>query len=90
MTVAYWFTQQEHGGVPVERAALGACDLSVLHVCGEWQWLVRRDGRDIAEGAARRAIDAQRQAEAAALRHAAQSSLPLVTIAEISPVRKTR
>src|SRR5438477_13177913 len=39
---AKWFRQQEHGGFPVERAALGSCDLSVLHVGGEWQWLVRQ------------------------------------------------
>jgi hypothetical protein len=29
---AQWFTQQEHGGVPIERATVGSCDLSVLHV----------------------------------------------------------
>jgi hypothetical protein len=27
MTAAHWFTQHEHGGVPVEKAALGTCDL---------------------------------------------------------------
>jgi hypothetical protein len=27
-------------------------DVSLLHVAGEWQWLVRCDGHDIAEGAA--------------------------------------
>jgi hypothetical protein len=32
------------GSFPIERAALGACDLSVLHVGGEWPWLVRRHG----------------------------------------------
>jgi hypothetical protein len=37
--IAYWLTQQEHGGFPLERAALGSCDLSVLHIGGEWQWL---------------------------------------------------
>jgi hypothetical protein len=41
-------------------------NLSLLHVAGEWQWLVRCDGRDVAEGAARSADDAQRQAEVAA------------------------
>jgi hypothetical protein len=66
MMVAHWFTQLERGEFPIERAALGCCDLSVLHVAGEWQWLVRCDGRDIAEGAARDAVDAQRQAEAVA------------------------
>jgi hypothetical protein len=47
---------------------LANCDLSVLHVGGEWQWLVQREGRDIAEGAARGAMDARRQAEAVALK----------------------
>jgi hypothetical protein len=65
---AKWFTQQEHGGFPVERAALGSCDLSILHVGGEWQWLVRQAGRDVAEGAAPAVVDAQRQAEEAALK----------------------
>jgi hypothetical protein len=66
MTRAYWFTHREAGGFPVERAVLGDCDLSVLHVGGEWQWLVRREGRDVAEGAARSADDALHQAEAVA------------------------
>ena len=68
MTLAYWFTQKERGGFPVERAALGCCDLSVLHVGGEWQWLVRQAGRDVTEGAARAADEAQREAEAVALK----------------------
>jgi hypothetical protein len=67
MTQARWFTQHEFGGFPVERAALGACDLSVLHVGGEWQWLVRQAGRDLAEGAARGCIDAMRATETVAL-----------------------
>jgi hypothetical protein len=58
----------EQGGFPVERAALGSCDLSMLHIAGEWQWLVRQDGRDMAEGAAPSADDARREAEAVALR----------------------
>jgi hypothetical protein len=65
---AYWFRQHEQGGFPVERAALGSCELSVLYVGGEWQWLVRRAGRDVAEGTARAAVDAQWQAEAVALK----------------------
>jgi len=65
--IAQWFTQHEHGGFPIERAVLGSCDLSMLHIGGEWQWLVRLDGRDVAEGAACTAVDAQRAAEAAAL-----------------------
>jgi len=38
---ACWFTVHEQGGFPVECAALGSCDLSMLHIAGEWQWLVR-------------------------------------------------
>ena len=68
MTIAHWFRQHEDGGFPVERAALGSCDLSVLHIGGEWQWLVRRGGRDVAEGAARAAADAKHEAEAVALK----------------------
>jgi hypothetical protein len=44
------------------------CDLSVLPIGGEWQWLVRQAGRDVAEGAARAAADAKREAEAVALK----------------------
>ena len=61
-----WFSHQEAGGVPIEKAAIGSCDLSVLHVGGEWQWLVRQAGRDVAEGAARDLADAKRAAESAA------------------------
>jgi hypothetical protein len=35
------------------------CELSALHVGGEWQWLVRQEGRDVAEGAAPSADDAR-------------------------------
>jgi hypothetical protein len=51
----------------VRRAALGDCDLSVLHVGCEYHWLVRRDGRGVAEGAAPDLADARRPAEAVAL-----------------------
>jgi hypothetical protein len=64
----HWFTVREQGGFPVERAALGSCDLSMLHIAGEWQWLVRQDGRDMAEEAVPSADDARREAEAVALR----------------------
>jgi hypothetical protein len=37
---ALWFTEKEDVGFPTEKAAVGCCDLSVLHVGGEWQWLV--------------------------------------------------
>ena len=58
-----WFTHLEHGGFPIEKAALGSCNLSALHIRGEWQWLVRQAGRDVAEGAAPRLADAQREDE---------------------------
>jgi hypothetical protein len=61
VTRAYRFEHREQGGFPVQRGALGDCDLSVMHIGGEWQWLVRRAGRDVAEGAARSADDAQRK-----------------------------
>jgi len=41
--------------------------MSAASGSGEWQWLVRQAGRDVAEGADRSAVDAQRQAEAVAL-----------------------
>lgn len=66
MTAAHWFTHTEVGGFPVEKAAIGDCDLSVLHVGGDWEWLVRLAGRDVVEGTARRLVDAKRQAEAGA------------------------
>ena len=67
MTTACWFIYLERGGFPIERAALRSCELSVLYVGGEWQWLVRQAGRDVAEGAARTFVDAQQQAEVVAL-----------------------
>jgi hypothetical protein len=39
----------------------------VLHVAGEWQWLVRRGGQDVGEGAAPTADEARRAAIAAAI-----------------------
>jgi hypothetical protein len=63
-----WSIQNECGGFPVERAAIGAFRLLVLYADGEWQWLVRQGGYDIAEGAARAARAARQQAEAVALR----------------------
>jgi hypothetical protein len=36
MLLGYWHTQHEHGGFPIECAALGPYDLSVLHIGGEW------------------------------------------------------
>ena len=68
MTQAHWFTQHEFGGFPVERAALGSCDLSALHVGGEWQWLVRQADRDIDEEMARSAVEAKQEAESVALK----------------------
>jgi len=37
-------------------------------VGGKWQWLVQREGRDMAEGAARAVADAKREAEGVALK----------------------
>jgi hypothetical protein len=65
---AYWFTSSEKDGFPVERAAFGGCDLSIMDIAGEWQWLVREGGRDVAEGAASSADDAKLEAEAVALK----------------------
>ena len=66
--MAHWFMEQGPGALPIERAALGAFDLSVLYVAGQWQWLVRRDGHDVAEGAARVARAARQHAEAVVLK----------------------
>jgi hypothetical protein len=33
---------------------------------GDWQWLVRQLGHDVAEGAVRAVVDAQREPETAA------------------------
>ncbi|MBV8453849.1 MAG: hypothetical protein JOZ29_16485 [Deltaproteobacteria bacterium] len=41
-----------------EHAAIGGFGLLVAYVADEWQWLVRRDGCDVAEGAARAALAA--------------------------------
>jgi hypothetical protein len=68
MTLAHWSTQHERGEFPVEQAALAGFGLTVAYVAGEWQWLIRRGGCDVAEGAARAARAARQQAEAVALR----------------------
>ena len=67
-TRTYWFTEHEDGGFPVEKAAIGSCDLSGLHVGGEWQRLVRHAGRDVAEGAARGLVDTKNATESMALK----------------------
>jgi hypothetical protein len=66
--MAQWFTQYDLFHFPVELAELGGCDLRVCFVGGEWQWLVQREGRDLAEGAARASAAAKQQAEAVAQR----------------------
>jgi hypothetical protein len=66
MLLADWFTQKQLCGFPMECAALGGCDLSVLCVAGEWQWLVRHAGRDVAEGIGPGYLAAKQQAEDAA------------------------
>jgi hypothetical protein len=50
--MAEWFTQKEQGGFPIERTSIGYFHLSVLYAGGEWQWLIQREGRDVAEGGA--------------------------------------
>jgi hypothetical protein len=70
-----WSIHNEHGGFLVEHAAIGGFRLLVLYATGEWQWLVRRDGHDVAEGAARAARAARQQAEAVALRLGATAVL---------------
>jgi hypothetical protein len=66
--MAQWFTQYDLFGFPIEQAVIGDCDLSVVFVGGEWQWPVRRDGCDLAEGQARACLAAKQQAEAVTLR----------------------
>ena len=56
-----WFIRGEG-----KRAAVGDCDLSVLHVGDKWKWLVKLAGGAVSEGSARRLVDAKRQAEAVA------------------------
>jgi hypothetical protein len=55
-------------GLPVELAAVGDCELRVCFVGGERQWLIRRDGQDVAEGSARGCVAATQQAESVAMR----------------------
>jgi len=65
--MAHWFIHHEHGSSPIERAVLGDCELSVLYLGrGEWQWLVGKDGRDVAGARVRSAADARALAEAVA------------------------
>jgi hypothetical protein len=62
---AHWISDT-FSGVPVQRAALGEADLSVMRIGPRWSWLVRRDGAEVAEGAADNLAAAQQAAEAAA------------------------
>jgi hypothetical protein len=62
-----WFTHHEHGGFATHRAAVGAADLSVMHIGSGWSWLVRRAGADVAEGTAD-SLAAAREAAIAAAR----------------------
>jgi hypothetical protein len=65
-----WDTQYDlfydPSGFPVEQAKCCGCDLSVVFVRGNWEWLVKHAGRDVAEGAARSCLGAKQQAEDAA------------------------
>jgi hypothetical protein len=42
-TRSHWFSGISRG-VPVQRAALGKADLSVIHIGPRWSWVVRRGG----------------------------------------------
>jgi hypothetical protein len=66
--MAHWFTRDELGGYPVELAMVSGCDLLVLHLDGEWHWLVQRADQDLAEGVCCSESDARTQAEIAAYR----------------------
>jgi hypothetical protein len=77
--LARWHTQFLKNGFPIERATLGIFDLVVVHVAGEWQWLIQQNGCDVAEGAMRSGRAAKQQAEAIAARLA----LPLLPRSEI-------
>jgi hypothetical protein len=78
--MAHWITTEEHGtAASVRRAALADYDLSVMWIDGAAFWLVRRDGKDVAEGKAstldRACIDAEREAlTALAIRHLPDST----------------
>jgi hypothetical protein len=51
--MAHWLTIEEHGtAVQVRRAAVADYDLSVMWIDGAAYWLVRREGKDVAEGKA--------------------------------------
>ena len=65
LTRAHWISDV-FSGIPVQRAALGDADLSVIHIGRRWSWLVRRDGHEVAEGTADSLATAQEAAEAAA------------------------
>jgi hypothetical protein len=66
--MAHWFTDYDRSGFPIEKATIGDCDLSVAHVGGEWQWLVKCHGREVAEGGARGYLAARQDAENVASR----------------------
>jgi hypothetical protein len=70
--------------------ALGGCDLSVLYVGGEWQWLVRQAGRNVAEGAARAAVEAKQQAAAVALRFSVQAVSTMWSVIGASSAPRNR
>jgi len=65
----------------VHCAALGDCDLSVLYIGTGWSWLVRRDGRDVAESSG----EAQEQAEASADQSLCTIIAP--TLSQLSPAQ---
>ena len=69
--MADWATQHGQGESPIERARMGSFDLSVLSARDGWQWLIRRNGRELAGGAAGTKGGARQEAEAVAVRLAA-------------------
>jgi hypothetical protein len=63
-----WSCEREQGRFATWLAAIGRFDASVLHI-GErrWNWLISRDGRDIAEGVEGSLTDAKHAALTAVL-----------------------
>lgn len=64
--MTYWFTTRDAGSFPIERAAVGDCDLSIMRIGDTWRWFVSLSGRDVAKGSSGSAADARRQAETVA------------------------
>ena len=61
-----WF-DQKGADFPTQFATVAGCDLSVMRFQDQSHWLVRRDGRDMAEGMTAGTDAAKQAAELAAL-----------------------